>query len=191
MNRTPHPFEALRRSRPGGPVDLSPRPARLSRTEIVQVMELSDVNLAGNVHGGGIMRLADTAAGLAAGRHCGQRVVTAAMDEMTFLEPVLMGDILHVEAIVSEAFTTSVEVAVRVEVETVAHGDHRHVSSAYLVFVALDENGRPAPVPPLITETEEERVRQAQANVRREQRLLRKKALLAAGVLRSKRADNW
>jgi acyl-CoA hydrolase len=178
VSGSPHPFEALRRRRPLGPVDLSPRPARLSRTEIVQVMELTDVNLAGNVHGGIIMKLVDTAAGVAAGRHCGQRAVTAAMDEMTFVEPVMMGDILHVEAIVSEAFRTSVEIAVRVEVETTPHGAHRHVSSAYLVFVALDENGKPAAVPPLIAETEEERLRQAQANVRREQRLLRKQALL-------------
>jgi acyl-CoA hydrolase len=100
---------------------------------------------------------------------------------MTFVEPVMMGDILHVEAIVSEAFRTSVEIAVRVEVETMAHGAHRHVSSAYLVFVALDENGKPAAVPPLIAETADERLRQAQANVRREQRLLRKQALLATG----------
>ncbi|HEY6379612.1 MAG TPA: hotdog domain-containing protein [Candidatus Dormibacteraeota bacterium] len=178
MSRTPHPFEALRRGRPDGRVDLSPQAARLSRTEIVQVMELTDVNLAGNVHGGSIMRLADTAAGVAASRHCGQRVVTAAMDEMSFLEPVLMGDLLHVEAVVTEAFTTSVEVAVRVEVEqTVTKAVRRHVSSAYLVFVALDENGRPARVRPLIAETDTERLYQAQAQVRREQRLLRKHAL--------------
>lgn len=170
-------LSAQRRQRLGA-VDLTPRPARLSHTTIVEVMELMHANNAGNVHGGTIMRLADTAAGIAAARHCGQRVVTAAMDEMSFLEPVLIGDILHVQATVNEAFSSSMEVGVRIDVEQITPaGALRHVSSAYLAFVALDENGKPGRVPPLLAETDLERRRQAQARIRREQRLLRKQAL--------------
>ena len=173
------PLAALRqRRRADGPTDLAPRPARLSETSIVEVMEIAHVNNSGNVHGGAIMRLVDTAAGIAAARHSLRRVVTATMDEMMFLAPVYLGDLLHVMATVNEAFRSSMEVGVRVDVEAIPSRDRRHVASAYLVFVAVDENMRPIEVPPLVAETDEERRRQAQAHIRREQRLLRKQALL-------------
>jgi uncharacterized protein (TIGR00369 family) len=160
--------------------DLSPRPASESRTVISMVMEIEHANIAGYVHGGTIMRLVDTAAGTAAGRHARRRVVTAAMDDMSFLSPVYIGDLITLQAMVNDAHNTSMEVGVRVDVETVQTSDRRHVASAHLVFVGLDKNGKPARVPPVIAETDEERRRQAQARIRREQRLIRKRALAEA-----------
>jgi acyl-CoA hydrolase len=144
---------------------------------LARQMEIPDANLAGNVHGGTIMKLVDTAAGLAAAKHCGGLAVTAAMDEMTFLEPVYLGDVVTVKATVNEAFTSSMEVGVRVEAETVSTGRTVHTSSAYLVFVALDEKGEPRPVPPVLAENDEERQRQHEAKLRRGARLDRKRAI--------------
>jgi acyl-CoA hydrolase len=140
-------------------------------------MEIPDANLAGNVHGGTIMKMVDTAAGLAAAKHSGGLAVTAAMDEMTFLEPVFVGNVVTVKAMVNEAFTTSMEVGVRVEAEDFRAGRTTHTSSAYLVFVALDEHGKPRPVPPVEAETEEQRQRQHEAKLRREARLERRRAI--------------
>lgn len=140
-------------------------------------MEIPDANLAGSVHGGTIMKMVDTAAGLAAAKHSGSLAVTAAMDEMAFLEPVSVGDVVTVKAMVNEAFTTSMEVGVRVEAETIRTGRKVHTSSAYLVFVALDDHGDPRAVPPLLAENEEQRQRQREAKLRREARLARKRAI--------------
>ena len=103
------------------------------------------------------------------------------MDDMSFLAPVYIGDLVTVEAMVNDAHRTSMEIGARVDVETVPTGEHRHVASAHLVFVGLDAEGKPAPVPPVIAETDEERRRQAEAKIRRQQRLLRKQALAQAG----------
>jgi acyl-CoA hydrolase len=157
--------------------DLTPRPASASSVVLARQMEIPDANLAGNVHGGTIMKMVDTAAGLAAAKHCGGLAVTAAMDEMTFLDPVYLGDVVTVKATVNEAFTSSMEVGVRVEAETISTGRAVHTSSAYLVFVALDEAGKPRPVPPVVAENEEERQRQHEAKLRREARLDRKRAI--------------
>jgi uncharacterized protein (TIGR00369 family) len=170
-------FIRVREERAQQEPDLTPRPAAASRTVISLVMEVEHVNNAGYVHGGTIMRLVDTAAGIAAVRHARRRVVTASMDDMSFLAPVYIGDLVTVEAMVNDAHRTSMEIGARVDVETVPTGERRHVASAHLVFVGLDANGRPAPVPPVIAESEEERRRQAEAGIRRQQRLLRKQAL--------------
>ena len=156
--------------------DLTPRTAESSRTVICEVMELQHANNAGYVHGGSIMRLVDTAAGIAAARHCHRRVVTAAIDDMSFLSPVYIGDLVTVVAVVNDAYRTSMEIEVRVDVETVPSGALRHVSSAHLVFVALDADGRPTAVPPVVAETDEQRRSQADARERRAQRLARKAA---------------
>lgn len=163
-------------------VDRSPRSASASRTTIVTMMEIEHANNAGIVHGGTIMRMVDTAAGIAAGRHSRLRVVTAAMDDMSFLAPAYIGDLVTVRAMVNDAARTSMEVGVRVDVESVPTGEIRQVSSAHLVFVAIDENGRPTEVPGVVAESDDERRRQAQARVRREQRLIRKAALREAGA---------
>jgi len=148
-------------------------------------MEIEHANNAGYVHGGTIMRLVDTAAGIAAGRHSRRRVVTAAMDHMSFLAPVYIGDMLRVRATVNDAHRTSMEVGVRVDVEDLPTGETRKVSSAHLVFVALDREGRPTACAPVVAESPDEKRRQLQAGVRREQRLLRKAALQRAGAGRA------
>jgi acyl-CoA hydrolase len=156
------------------------KPVSQSQIVLVQQMELEHANLGGNVHGGTLMRLADTAAGLSAAKHSGRLAVTAAMDDMSFIEPVYLGDIVTVRAMVNEAWHTSMEVGVRIEAENFRTGRHIHANSAYLVFVALDENGAPTAVPAAVAETEEERQRQHEAELRREARLARKEAIVAA-----------
>jgi uncharacterized protein (TIGR00369 family) len=147
---------------------------------LIQQMELVHANVLGNVHGGSVMKLIDTAAGLAAAKHAGGSVVTVAMDEMSFIEPVFVGDVVTVRAMVNDVGRTSLEVGVRVEAENVVTGRQVHSSSAYLVYVALDAGGRPRPVPPVVAEDEEQRQRQREAKLRREARLARKEAIMAA-----------
>jgi uncharacterized protein (TIGR00369 family) len=143
-------------------------------------MELADANLLGNVHGGSVMRLVDTAGGLAAIKHSSGPVVTVAMDEMSFMEPVRVGDVVTVKAMVNDVGTTSMEVGVRVEAENPVTGACVHSSSAYLVYVALDESGTPRAVPRLEPESPDERRRQTEAKLRRRARLARKEAIRAA-----------
>ena len=158
----------------------APRPPSASEVVLVQLMELADANLLGNVHGGSVMRLVDTAGGLAAIKHSGGAVVTVAMDEMSFMEPVRVGDVVTVKARVNDVGTTSMEVGVRVEAENPVTGACVHSSSAYLVYVALDGKGSPRPVPLLEPQTPDERRRQAEAKLRRQARLARKRAIQAA-----------
>jgi acyl-CoA hydrolase len=148
-----------------------PRKVAHSETTLVQLMEITHANVSGIVHGGEVMKLVDTAAGIAAMKHAGGTCVTASVDEMSFLHPVHVGDLVTVRASVNDVGTTSLEVGVRVEVEDVVGGERRHTSSAYLVFVALDERGKPRPVPPLVAETEVELRRQREARIRRQMRL--------------------
>ena len=160
-------------------MSLEPRTPTHSRTVLSQVMEIGDANLQNNVHGGVIMKLVDTAAGISAVKHCGGRVVTASMDEMSFIEPVFLGEVVTLAAQVNDVGRTSMEVGVRVEAENPRTGDRRHVSSAYLVFVALDAEGQPRAVPHLVPETPEEHARMEEAKIRRQHRLARKEAILA------------
>ena len=135
-------------------------------------------NTAGYVHGGAIMRLCDEVAGIAAVRHSGRRVVTAAMDRMTFLHPVFVGNLVTVRATVNAAWRTSMEVGVRVESEQIHSGETLHTSTAYLTMVALDEEGQPSGVPPLVPETPDEERRQREAQLRRDNRLGERKAIM-------------
>jgi len=144
------------------------------------MMEVTDANVAGNVHGGVIMRLVDTAAALAAIKHSGGVALTVGIDEMTFLEPVQIGEVVVLRACVNDVGRTSMECGVRVEAEDPLTGIIRHVNSAYLVFVAVDAEGRPRPVPPLIAESDDERRRQREAKLRRERRIDHKEAIDAA-----------
>ena len=134
-------------------------------------MSFEDASAAGNVHGGTIMRMCDEVAGVAAIRHSGHRVVTVAMDRMTFLNPVYVGQLVTVRATVNAAWRTSMEVGVRVESETVRTGEVQHTSTAYLTMVALDDEGGPTAVPELEPETPDERRRMAEAQLRRDNRL--------------------
>jgi acyl-CoA hydrolase len=159
---------------------LAPKTVAESRVELTQLMEATDVNLAGTVHGGVVMRLVDTAAGLAAIRHAAGLAVTVAIDEMTFLEPVHIGDLLVLRATVNDVGTTSMECGVRVEAHDPVTGKVRHANTAYLVFVAVDDEGNPRPVPPLVAETEQQQRRQREAKLRRRARLAHKEAVKAA-----------
>src|ERR671914_570134 len=126
---------------------VEPRPPSRSRSVLSRWMGIGDANTSGNVHGGVIMHLCDEVAGIAAVRHSGHRVVTAAMDRMTFLHPVYVGDLVTVRATVNAAWRSSMEVGVRVEAEYVRTAEVTHTSTAYLTMVALDEEGSPARVP--------------------------------------------
>jgi acyl-CoA hydrolase len=134
-------------------------------------MGIGDANTAGNVHGGVIMHLCDEVAGIAAVRHSGRRVVTAAMDRMTFRHPVFVGALVNVSATVNAAWRSSMEVGVRVESENVRTGEVVHTSTAYLTMVALDDEGRPAEVHPIKPETVDEQRRAREAQLRRDNRL--------------------
>lgn len=133
-------------------------------------------NLLGNVHGGEVVKLADSTAGAVAQRHSGGPAVTAALDEMVFLEPVHVGDIVRTMGQVNWAGRSSMEVGVRVEAQpwNDPSADGLHVASAYFVFVAIDEHGRPREVPPLVPETEDDLRRHREAEIRRSHRLARK-----------------
>jgi acyl-CoA hydrolase len=141
-------------------------------------MGIIEANTAGNVHGGTIMKMCDEVAGIAAIRHCGSRVVTAGMDRMTFVHPVLVGNLVTVRATVNAAWRTSMEVGVRVESEDVRTGERQHTSTAYLTMVAIGDDGRPAPVPPIECESDEERRREREAQVRRDNRLREREQLV-------------
>jgi acyl-CoA hydrolase len=132
---------------------------------------VQDANLAGNVHGGWIMKLCDDAAVIAATRLAGGRVVTAAVDAMKFRAPVMVGDVITLRATVNAAWRTSMEVGVRVEAEHVPSGEITHTCTAYFTMVALGEDGKPQLLPALEPETADEHRRHREAGHRREQRL--------------------
>lgn len=146
---------------------------RGSETSLVtaRLMQPADANFMGNIHGGFIMKLIDEAAGACAYRFCRSRVVTAAIDRIDFHFPVRIGDLVRFWANVNYAGRTSMEVGVRVEAEDLASGVVTHTNSAYLVFVAIGDDGRPAPVPALTPQTEEQRQWYAKAEERRRKRL--------------------
>jgi len=141
-----------------------------------QIMGTQDVNMAGNIHGGAIMKLIDTAAGAVAFRHARSNAVTASIDRLDFHFPVYPGNLVTCKASLNLVGKTSMEIGVRAEAEDLFTGDIRHTASAYLTFVALDKAGRPAPVPPLILETEVEKRRNRDAQARRDTRLREKQS---------------
>lgn len=147
------------------------RPVRDSRVTLTQVMGPSDANILGNVHGGLIMKLCDEAGGMAAVKHARHPVVTVTVDSMTFLSPVHIGNLLTVQAEVTWVGRTSVETRVLVTAENVLTGEVNHTNTAFFVYVALGEDGRPTPIPPLLCETEAERTRCREAEERRQARL--------------------
>ena len=148
---------------------------RDSSITIVYQMSHQDANLAGNVHGGVIMKNIDIAAGIVASRHSTGNTVTASIERIDFHSPVFIGDLLRLKAGLNRVGRTSMEVGVRVEAENFITGEVRHTASAYLTFVSLDARGLPVEVPPLILETEEEMRRNREAKIRREARLSEKR----------------
>lgn len=142
-----------------------------SETILAQMMLPEDTNPAGNVHGGTLMKLADTAGGTVAVRHSRSRVVTVVVDSMTFEQPVYVGDLVEVRGRLTWTGRTSMEVEVTIEAEKPLTRERRHVSRAYLVYVALDESGHPCPVRPLDVATADGQRRWEQAEARRGRRL--------------------
>ena len=152
-----------------------------SQTVLSRVMTVTDTNLLGSVHGGVVMKLVDDVAGLVANRHSGGPAVTVALDEMAFLVPVRVGDLLQAEARVNWAGRTSMELGVRVFAERWDQIGPRHrVATAYLVFVAVDATGEPRAVPQLVLETDEDGRRFREAEIRRTHRLARRDAIQAS-----------
>ena len=145
-----------------------------SRIQLAQIMMPEHANTQGNVHGGWIMKLVDEAGGLAATRHSAHRTVTVAIDQMVFRHPIHIGDLVLFNAEVTYAGRTSMEVEVKVIAENPISSEQIHTNSAYLVYVAIDDNGKPAQVPPLLAETPEEQARMNAAVVRQHRRLSQK-----------------
>jgi acyl-CoA hydrolase len=162
---------------------MDPRPAAESRSLLARWMSILDANSAGNIHGGTVMKLVDEAAGLSAIKHSRSRVVTAAMDRMTFLVPMHVGELVTFSASVNAAWRTSMEVGVRVETENPRTGERRHASTAYLTMVAVDEDGNPAPVAPVLVSTAVEQRRMREAELRRANRLAEREQILRSREL--------
>lgn len=155
-------------------MDLTPKRSAESATEMVQVVLPNDANPLGFILGGTVMHLIDIAGAIACHRHTRSLLVTAAVDDLQFLNPIKVGDLIILEAHVTCAFTTSLEVQVDVYSEETLTGTRQLTSRAFLTFVAIDRSGGRVQVPPLIVETEEERRICTEAHERRAHRLERK-----------------
>lgn len=146
-----------------------------SRISLAQLSQPENANLLGNVHGGWLMKLCDEAGALACMRHAQRPVVTVAVDSMMFRNPVKIGDLVLLTAEVTYVGRTSLEAEVLVQTENPITGERQVTNTAYLVYVALDDNGRPAPVPPLLAETDEDRLKLADGHARQARRLAAKR----------------
>ncbi|HWE59385.1 MAG TPA: acyl-CoA thioesterase [Solirubrobacteraceae bacterium] len=153
------------------------KPPSESSTVLAQWMGIADANASRDIHGGTIMKLVDEAAGAASVRHSRRRTVTASMDRMSFLVPIKIGQLVTFTATVNAAWNTSMEVGVRVEAEDPRTGVVQHASTAYLTFVALDDEGRPTKVHPLKPETADDERRMREAEIRRKHRLAEREAI--------------
>lgn len=155
----------------------APRRASASRSTLAIITDPGQANPFGSIHGGVILRLADESGALAAFRHSGGPVVTtAAIDGFTFLSPVRVGERVELVSEVTYAGRTSMEARIDVYAESMSRPDPRKVGSGYGVYVSLDASGRPAPVPPLLTETDADRLRDDEARARQAARLARREA---------------
>ena len=153
------------------PEELKAKPINASQISIAQLMQPEHANNLGNVHGGWIMKLVDEAGALACMRHAQRRVVTVAIDQMVFRQPIRIGDLVNLKAEVTYAGRTSMEAEVQVTAENPITGECTHTNTAFLVYVALDTNGQPAAVPPLFAITNDEKERMKKALARQKHRL--------------------
>lgn len=147
----------------------------VSRVELCQLMLPEHANAYGNVHGGLIMKMVDETGGIAAMRHAQRPCVTVAIDEMSFVSPVHVGELLCCKASVNFVGKTSLEVGVHVHAENPITGEITHTNSAYLVYVAIDDERKPCSVPPLVLETDEDRRRWEAGKARQAERPGRRK----------------
>jgi acyl-CoA hydrolase len=150
---------------------MEPRPARLSRSIVSEVMMPHMANGLGNVHGGVLLGMIDRVGAVAAIRHARRTCVTVSVDQVDFREPIHLGELVTMHAMVNYVHRTSLEVGVRVEAENLLTGVRRHTNSCYLTFVAIDAAGRPTEVAPVLPETDEERRRFRAAEARRAHRI--------------------
>ena len=158
-------------------MDMTPKRAAESATEMVQVVLPNDANPLGYILGGTVMHLIDIAGAIACHRHTRSLLVTAAVDDLQFLHSIKVGDLIILKSHVTCVFTTSLEVLVDVYSEETLTGRRQRTSRAFLTFVAIDRIGGRVPVPPLIVETDEERRVCEEAHARRALRLKRKAEL--------------
>jgi len=148
---------------------------RASHISIAQLMQPEHANNLGNVHGGWIMKLVDEAGALACMRHAQHRVVTVAIDSMVFRQPIRIGDLVILNAEVTYTGSTSMEAEVQVTAENPITGERTHTNTAYVVYVALDNEGNPVQVPQLKAETDEQKRRMQSAKERQNYRLTQRK----------------
>lgn len=156
-----------------------PKRASASKIEMTELVLPNDTNVLGNLRGGTLMHWMDICAALVAAKHSGRICVTASVDEINFLGPVKLGQVVHLHAVLNRAFTTSMEIGIRVEVEDIHTGHHRHVNTGFMTFVAIDEIGHPVPVPECIAVTAAEKANYSAAGVRRRDRLARREQIAA------------
>ena len=162
-------------------MDLTPKRAAESETEMVQVVLPNDANPLGFILGGTVMHLIDIAGAIACHRHTRTLLVTAAVDDLQFLNSIKVGDLIILKSRVTCVFTTSLEVQVDVFSEETLTGRRQLTSRAFLTFVGIDRQGNRVRVPPLLVETDEERRICAEARERRAHRLARKTESAKAG----------
>jgi len=167
------PVEIYLKSAPPDPA--VPRPVRLSQVTFADLAEPQSQNVAGTLFGGVLLGFIDRAAAFCAMKHAGRPVVTKSMDSVEFNEPIYIGELVVAHASVNFAGTTSMEVGVKVLAQNPVTGEERHTNTCYATFVALDENGRPARVPPIAPETAAEQRRFDAGRERREERLARRR----------------
>ncbi|MBF0572468.1 MAG: acyl-CoA thioesterase [Desulfamplus sp.] len=155
---------------------LQPKRVKDTMVTLARVMQPSDANPGGIVHGGSVMKEIDNAAGVVAIKHAGNLAVTASIDRIDFHNMIFIGEMITIKASINMAGRTSMEIGVRVDAEDLLKGTSRHVASAYLTFVAVDKStGKPLQVPELILDSDEEKRRNKQALKRKELRVAIKK----------------
>lgn len=150
---------------------MTPKSAHASHVTLAVLMQPTEANIHGNIHGGVVMKLMDDAGAAAAIRHAQRPVVTVAVDQVTFREPIHVGDLVTLEAILTYTGRSSMEVQINVTAQNLITSEKTHTNTAYFVYVALDEAGRPAPVPPLQLDSDDDRARWQAAQERQAYRL--------------------
>lgn len=159
--------------------EMTPKKMKESQVTMIELVLPNDTNILNNLLGGRLMHWMDIAAAMAAARHCNHVAVTAVVDDLSFHEPIRLGNIVSLKASVNRAFNTSMEVGVRVEVEDFHTGEKKHSNSAYFTFVSMDkETGKKVPVPPVEPESDEENKWYNDALIRRNQRLQKKHGIV-------------
>jgi acyl-CoA hydrolase len=174
VNQKIRPVEIYLQNPPPDPE--VPRPVRLSQTTFADLAEPQSQNVAGTLFGGVLLGFMDRAAAFCAMKHAGRPVVTKSFDSVEFNEPIFIGELVVAHASVNFTGSTSMEVGVKVMAQNPITGEERHTNTCYATFVALDREGRPAKVPPVMPQTPDEKRRFEAGRLRREERLARRRS---------------